>query len=818
MLEPWAKVVDAGEAHASKATLGDWFKKAVNTVSSAVTNTANTVGNQVVANGFDAYIVGSVTNFIANDTTSAFKSFAGHLETNVGSPDMRNMCSAVNTVSTHVSSESLNAFSRADGFVMDAYDETQGFTTDALRTLENEANVLMENVGDVIDMIESFLNGLHCMISPNQLEEFANNLLKHAGSANVAELTKIGNAEDFGKAIDGVLCMATWAAFFPAADTMLTVWNAFKSTLADKCPAIMSTNDSPAFTLGLVISGGVASGIQSAGVGGEIGIGVDGAGRQFCYWAACAWQGFTLPSVSAGAAIGFAISGYKSISSVPGKASFLSLGVSIDLPDPIELDLELGVSYIYGTPPGVGKPVGVSLMIGGGISGGISPPINVELAQGVCIAHCTQKNGLPCDPSATLAALGDSSEDVSTAVVTTPRLGGYESIMTDNEAKCYINRYADLRRVFGTNLNLAKQHYANYGRNERREFTCGQTLADWECYLSRHPDLPWSEASYGESHFFEYGWREGRTSYCKGKRDRYAYANAASGDSLNAYDAMCYALAYQDLKNLGLAHRDKWSTVNSHYWSYGRNEGRVPVCSMENVITEMDMRCYLNRYHDLRGLCGISTLCAANHFRKYGRFEGRDGKCPHISAADMECYKYRYAPGSTNPREHWLQHGWSNGWSPTCAYDRRKHELINDEYAYCYLYRYPDLIRAYGMNIASAKRHWSVAGIHEGRTMLCNGKDEEAKCYMNAYGNGDILHLWKTVAWNYDKVREHMHVTGVWEGRGGYDCDFTNDDWRCYLDRYGDLKQVFGADVSRAREHFFSAGFHEGRNPRCASG
>ena len=812
VLEPWAKVVDAGEANASKAPLGGFFRRARNAVSNTVNAVSNTVNT--VASGFDDVVVGSVTNFNANDPVSAFKSFQGSLETNRGSLDMRQMCSAVNLVSTHVSSASLNAFSRADGFIMDAYDETHGFTANAARTLEMQANVLMENVGDVIDMIEAFLNGLNCRISPNDLETFANKLLASAGSANIAELTKIGNAQDFGKAIDGALCMATWAAFFPSADAMLTVWNAFKSTLANKCPAIMSTNDSPAFTLGLVLSGGVASGVQTAGVGGEIGVGIDGDGRQFCYWAACAWRGVTLPSSEAGTAIGFAISVLKSMSAVPGQDSFLSLGVSVDLPPPLDFDLELGVSYIYGEPPGVGKPVGVSLMIGGGISGGISPPVNVELAQGVCIAHCTQKNGLPCDPSATLAALGGSSEADSTAVVATPGLGDYQSIMTDNEAKCYINRYADLRRAFGTNLNYAKEHYYKSGRHQRREFTCGQTLADWECYLARHPDLPWSEASYGESHFFEYGWHEGRTSYCKGKRDRYAYANPASGDSLNAYDAMCYALAYVDLKNLGWAHPNQYSTVNSHYWNHGRYEGRVPVCSMENVITEMDMRCYLNRYHDLRGYCGTSTLCATNHFRQWGRFEGRDGKCPHISAADMECYKKRYVPWSTNPREHWLQDGWSKGWSPTCAYDKHKHELINDEYALCYLYRYPDLLKVFGDNVHYAKWHWNGAGIHEGRKMLCNGKDEEAKCYISA--NWDVRLYFNSHGWTFDTVRWHMRAHGVWEGRGGYDCDFTNDDWRCYLDRYPDLRQAFGADITRAREHFFGAGFREGRNPRCA--
>ena len=150
---------------------------------------------------------------------------------------------------------------------------------------------------------------------------------------------------------------------------------------------------------------------------------------------------------------------------------------------------------------------------------------------------------------------------------------------------------------------MAKQHYANYwadtnagnSRVGRRLLTGNAISRVTLIFLGLKPRMV-SLISLST------GWRQGRTSYCKGKRDRYAYANPASGDSLNAYDAMCYALAYLDLKNLGWAHPDQYGqrsilTIGSH----GRYEGRVPVCSMENVITEMDMRCYLNRYHDLRG-------------------------------------------------------------------------------------------------------------------------------------------------------------------------------------------------------------------------
>jgi hypothetical protein len=119
-------------------------------------------------------------------------------------------------------------------------------------------------------------------------------------------------------------------------------------------------------------------------------------------------------------------------------------------------------------------------------------------------------------------------------------------------------------------------------------------------------------------------------------------------------------------------------------------------------------------------------------------------------------------------------------------------------------------MRAFGDNVHYAKWHWNVAGIHEGRKMLCNGKDEEAKCYINA--NWDVRLYFNLHGWTFDTVRWHMRAHGVWEGRS-YDCDFTNDDWRCYLARYPFLG--LGADISLAREHFFASGFSDGLNPRC---
>ena len=45
--------------------------------------------------------------------------------------------------------------------------------------------------------------------------------------------------------------------------------------------------------------------------------------------------------------------------------------------------------------------------------------------------------------------------------------------INDQEAQCYLNRYADLQKAFGaTNIAAAKGHWVQYGKNEKRDWSC----------------------------------------------------------------------------------------------------------------------------------------------------------------------------------------------------------------------------------------------------------------------------------------------------------------------------------------------------------
>ena len=44
--------------------------------------------------------------------------------------------------------------------------------------------------------------------------------------------------------------------------------------------------------------------------------------------------------------------------------------------------------------------------------------------------------------------------------------------MNDSEAKCYLARYPDLTKAFGTDLKKAKKHWVEFGIKEKRNKAC----------------------------------------------------------------------------------------------------------------------------------------------------------------------------------------------------------------------------------------------------------------------------------------------------------------------------------------------------------
>lgn len=151
--------------------------------------------------------------------------------------------------------------------------------------------------------------------------------------------------------------------------------------------------------------------------------------------------------------------------------------------------------------------------------------------------------------------------------------------LTTTEAMCYLNRYADLQQVLGaTNVAAAKNHWLEHGYSEGRDYSCSATgLSDAEaqCYLNRYADLG---AAFGPTNI---------------------------------------------------------SAAKTHWLEFGEHEGRNKSCSSSSAsstssitpLTDVESRCYLDRYPDIVAVLGNTLAAGQAHWISYGYNEGRDKNC-----------------------------------------------------------------------------------------------------------------------------------------------------------------------------------------------
>ncbi len=141
------------------------------------------------------------------------------------------------------------------------------------------------------------------------------------------------------------------------------------------------------------------------------------------------------------------------------------------------------------------------------------------------------------------------------------------------DVQSYFNRYADLRRAYGTQWKNYYHHYIRYGVREGREATGCETLTnaltvydgvnyaavyDYAYYTAAHPDVVralGTDETAVLRHFVKYGMREGRRAR----------------ESFNVH---AYRSRYTDLQRAFGEHLPSYYT---HYIKYGVREGRAAV-------------------------------------------------------------------------------------------------------------------------------------------------------------------------------------------------------------------------------------------------
>jgi hypothetical protein len=255
--------------------------------------------------------------------------------------------------------------------------------------------------------------------------------------------------------------------------------------------------------------------------------------------------------------------------------------------------------------------------------------------------------------------------------------------LTDTEAQCYLNRYSDLKKEFGTDLFATKFHWMTYGFNEGRDPSCpGSTITptpdpkpapiyknltdiEAQCYLDRYSDLKYAfktDLKAADNHWMTRGFKEGRDPSCPAPATQPPETQPPETQppatqppetqppetqppetqppetqppetqppetqpkNLTNSQAQCYLNRYGDLRK---AYGTDLEKAKNHWIIYGFKEGRNPYCQPTNNLTDAEAQCYLNRYANLKDVFGTDLLAANNHWMNYGYKEGKDPSCP----------------------------------------------------------------------------------------------------------------------------------------------------------------------------------------------
>ena len=98
---------------------------------------------------------------------------------------------------------------------------------------------------------------------------------------------------------------------------------------------------------------------------GEVGLGIDLSGEKFCYAGECVYSGFTLDVPQVGADFNVVVSGWKSMSAVPGRSNMMAFGLGGELPDSAIPDFDVDLTLVTGGAK-MSNILGVSKAFGGG--------------------------------------------------------------------------------------------------------------------------------------------------------------------------------------------------------------------------------------------------------------------------------------------------------------------------------------------------------------------------------------------------------------------------------------------------------------------
>lgn len=377
----------------------------------------------------------------------------------------------------------------------------------------------------------------------------------------------------------------------------------------------------------------------------------------------------------------------------------------------------------------------------------------------------------------------------------------------------YMNRYPDLKRVYGSNPVGALQHFVTSGMNERRQASKEFSV---DSYMNRYPDL---KSAFGTNysayymHYINFGKKEGRIATVDGSN-----VNSGSNPSDNVpnntpentiyggmdykdvYDYEYYINRYGDI---AAAFSGDYAGALRHFVQNGMNEGR-----QAKGTFNVNSYSHAKNNEDLRKAFGDNLKLYYIHYIEYGKEEGRPG-----------IYSDENEGGDRDPSE-------------TDKYVT-KYGMVDYAPVYDYNYyvsRYSDVRKACESDPYKVLQHFVRHGMDEGRV----GKDKDTE-YTDSKGTKYTVHEFNVygyksrysdlrAAFGNDLKKYYLHFINsgreekrtsafsqeaITQYQGVEYKDVYNFDY--YTKKYSDLYAAFGNDPSGAIQHFVNFGIKEKR-------
>ena len=179
----------------------------------------------------------------------------------------------------------------------------------------------------------------------------------------------------------------------------------------------------------------------------------------------------------------------------------------------------------------------------------------------------------------------------------------------------YMNKYPDLKKVFGNDDIAALQHFVNYGMKEGRQ---GKASFELSSYKNAYGDLRAAFGSDNKAYYMHYinnGYKENRVT--TGVTKKVGTITVLNGvDYRRVYDYNYYVSKYPNLKKV---YGDDDVAVLKHFVNYGMKEGR-------QASSEFCLQNYKARYAGLRSAFGNDNVKYYMHYIQYGYKEHRDAR------------------------------------------------------------------------------------------------------------------------------------------------------------------------------------------------